>query len=534
MTTAIHFQSAIPSLGAQDGSLPAFPVLSLPGLGNRLHVRWDPDAKVTPWGGLAHFAAFLGASGLFERLVADAPFSYSSPNAPHVRDVVGTMVLGILAGLTRYLHLERLRNDRVLPCLLGMSKIVSEASVRRALKKGDPALLDAWLSRHSREVFEALLQMPWILDIDNTVKPVYGHQEGAEPGYNPAKPGRPSYNYHSYFIALVRLCLGVDVRRGREHAARHGMPTLWRFLDSLPKACRPRLLRGDVAYGSEETMLSAESRGIPYLFKLRRSRGIRDLFRSLETSGGWKDAGDGWEGIDTTIRLDGWTHSRRCLLLRRPSKHPLQKEQAPRRRGRPPKSKTAPAAEQLEFELLPGKKERWWDTQALVTRDIPLDMAALAQLYRDRGDCENNFDEYKNQWGWCGFVTKDLQPTRAMARLIALVANWWSIYARLAEGDVHREAVTTRPALMGVVARLVEGGRRTTVRLTSTHAGSSVIRDVLDAIGSFTEWISSTARQLKFEEKWALILRVAFRKWLDNRPLPPTSDGPQLFLPLSG
>ena len=38
--------------------------------------------------------------------------------------------------------------------------------------------------------------------------------------------------------------------------------------DGLPAACRPRLIRGDVSYGNEQTMLEAESRGQGYLFKL--------------------------------------------------------------------------------------------------------------------------------------------------------------------------------------------------------------------------------------------------------------------------
>ena len=49
-------------------------------------------------------------------------------------------------------------------------------------------------------------------------------------------------------------------------------------------------------------------------------------------------------------------------------------------------------------------------------------------------------DEYKNQWGWCGFVTQKLKPTRAMARLIAIVANWWNVFCRLAEGGRHMNA----------------------------------------------------------------------------------------------
>jgi hypothetical protein len=34
------------------------------------------------------------------------------------------------------------------------------------------------------------LGRPWVLDLDATIKPLYGRQEGAEVGYNPHKPGR--------------------------------------------------------------------------------------------------------------------------------------------------------------------------------------------------------------------------------------------------------------------------------------------------------------------------------------------------------
>ena len=54
-----------------------------------------------------------------------------------------------------------------------------------------------------------ILGLPWILDIDVTVKPLCGHQQGVEIGYNPQNPGRPSHVYHSYFIANLPLSLGV-------------------------------------------------------------------------------------------------------------------------------------------------------------------------------------------------------------------------------------------------------------------------------------------------------------------------------------
>ena len=75
-------------------------------------------------------------------------------------------------------------------------------------------------------------------------------------------------------------------------------------------------------------------------------------------------------------------------------------------------------------------------------------MVSIVQHYRDRADCENNFDEIKNQWGWGGFVTQKLKPCRLIARMIALIYNWWSLFVRLAEPDKHYEAIVSRPLLL--------------------------------------------------------------------------------------
>ena len=82
-----------------------------------------------------------------------------------------------------------------------------------------------------------------------------------------------------------------------------------------------------------------------------------------------------------------------------------------------------------------------WEFGVLVS-SLDLDeIRSLAQLYRDRGDSENPFDELKNHWGWAGFTTHDLKRCQIMARLIALVYNWWTLFGRLADPDHHREAL---------------------------------------------------------------------------------------------
>ena len=105
-----------------------------------------------------------------------------------------------------------------------------------------------------------------MLDIDTTEKTVFWHREGAEVGYNPHKPGRPSHAYHTYWIACLRLCLDVEVLPGKQSPASYGMPALWELIDSLPVECRPQGIRGECGFGSEANMIECEKRNIPYLF----------------------------------------------------------------------------------------------------------------------------------------------------------------------------------------------------------------------------------------------------------------------------
>ena len=74
---------------------------------------------------------------------------------------------------------------------------------------------------------------------------------------------------------------------------------------------------------------------------------------------------------------------------------------------------------QLSFAEI-GEATEIYEYQVVVTSlDAPAE--AFGQLYRDRGEAENIFDEMKTQWGWGGFTTRDLARCRLAARLNALV-----------------------------------------------------------------------------------------------------------------
>ncbi len=77
-------------------------------------------SQATPNGQLVFFAEFLRAAGVFDEWVRACPLECRSGNAPGKRDVLGTLLLAILAGHRRYAHVTSLRGDGVAAQALGM------------------------------------------------------------------------------------------------------------------------------------------------------------------------------------------------------------------------------------------------------------------------------------------------------------------------------------------------------------------------------------------------------------------------------
>ena len=103
-------------------------------------------------------------------------------------------MLSILSGHKRYAHVTGIRGDGVNPGWLNRNKVLSEDALRKALKRIPETAGTTWLDAHLLGRLSPLLDAPWILDTDTTIKRLYGHQEGAVVSYHPRKPGRPSHS----------------------------------------------------------------------------------------------------------------------------------------------------------------------------------------------------------------------------------------------------------------------------------------------------------------------------------------------------
>jgi hypothetical protein len=152
-----------------------------------------------------------------------------------------------------------------------------------------------------------------------------------------------------------------------------------------------------------------EERSQPYLFKLKLSKNVKRHISRLFHPSGWTDAGQGWEGMEGALALVGGETRRRVVVIRRALT-----------------SEVMMSAEDdgqqvlafIEADKKAGQGMTGYEYAVLVTH-TDHQILSLGQLYRDRADAENAFDELKNPWGWGGFTTHDLHRCQLAARAVA-------------------------------------------------------------------------------------------------------------------
>jgi hypothetical protein len=92
-------------------------------------------------------------------------------------------------------------------------------------------------------------------------------------------------------------------------------------------------------------MEGAEQRDIPYVFKLKQSVNVKKLIAQLIGNDHWVDAGQKWQGLDTELRLSGWSKKRRVVVLRRPLREGIAEEKKSKKKSK------RKAAKQLSLDL---------------------------------------------------------------------------------------------------------------------------------------------------------------------------------------
>jgi hypothetical protein len=157
----------------------------------------------------------------------------------------------VLAGAKHLSHLVILRYDSVLRKIFKWDRFPDETTFGRIFRLFSPKNCKE-LSDVESIIRKKVWSKKWFgkitLDMDSTVKGVYGNQQGAEKGYNPKKRGQKSYHPLLCFIAETRECLHNWFRPGNTYSANGCVEFMKECFARLPKRIWHVEVRGDSAF----------------------------------------------------------------------------------------------------------------------------------------------------------------------------------------------------------------------------------------------------------------------------------------------
>lgn len=443
--------------------------------GGQFHLRGS-DETLTPYGGLVAWDHFLERCGVISDLARNYPLPRISPNATPVVDILKAFSLNSLIGGTRFSHCRRLQDDQAVAKITGMHKgrLCGEDAFRRLCWDLEASQVETWFAPAEQTIHQTMPPNA-VADWDSTVIPRYGRQEDTAVGYNPQKPGRPSHHPLACVIGGTRLCLHMEWRKGNTVSSSGWIAAMEKVWRSPVAQHRIRLNRGDIGFGQQAIMAwheQGKGKRPSYLFKLKLTPNVKKAIAKVP----W----DHWQGksneglvqlVELELKLDGWSQTRRVIVER--TLKPLN------------------ASPQGSFW-----RQCEEDFSAYVTNLKPeeADAFQVVQLYRQRADAENVFDELKNQWGFAGFCSQKAAVSQSSARMLLLIYNLWSLFVRVLKNQGgHTEAIKSRYELLLIPAKMVLSGRRKIVKLA---VGSRFASFLKQAYQRLVQWLSRTAPQL--------------------------------------
>lgn len=409
-----------------------------------------PDASLTSVSGLVSFGKFvrgLGVDGELQQLLGDVK---SGPQVVYgMAEQVRLLIDANAVGEQRVFGLESLAADPLFVRLAGGS-VPSLDTVYRDLCRLDAPLLGTLHGVMSRVGLADLAQLSSMhLDIDTTVEPVFGRQQGALLGYNPRYPGRLSYHPILAVIAETKLCIGAELRPGDRGLGEEDAATIGRYVSSVrAKMARDAVLtvRMDSGADCAEILRSINDAGAFFVVKLKLTP---DLLGAMLATTLWRTVDVDADGnplrqvAELSFRRESWAKAGKGFRVL-----------ATRYRDRDS-----------------GKQVQLWPdldycVQAFVTNNWQFEGGDIVADYDARAEIEPLIAELKNGVGIAKVPSQDFNANHA-ALLIKLITH------NLVRRFVAHVAPALRSwrmpwlwrVLMRVPGRLIRSGRRWTLRV---------------------------------------------------------------------
>ena len=322
------------------------------------------------------------------------------------------LILGLFAGVwcgaSCFGHLDVVRYDTVLCKLLGWERGADHRVYQRYFNKFSQAVNQRVFGWQFGWFFSELVFDNYTLDFDSMMIVREGSQEGAAKGYNPKRPGRPSYHPLLVFVSDVRMIANYWLRSGNTASSTNYITFLEDTLLMLGGK-RVGLVRMDSGFFAKDILDCLEKKELHYIVTCRFNNRIK---YSLTHECAWVEITDGLEISEMTYQANGWEKPRRIMMVRQ------EMEKRPKAAGK--------QIRQLElFE--DGNDFGKYRYSCLVT-DLELPAKIVYDLYRGRADSENRIKELKYDFSIDDFVAHNFLTTEVCGYFIVLAYNFMSLF----------------------------------------------------------------------------------------------------------
>jgi hypothetical protein len=410
-----------------------------------------PDPTLTGVAGLAEFGRFTREIGLdselkrrFGGMKTGHQVVYPMPE--QLRLLLDAQV----CGESRILGLEALAADALFVHLAG-GTVPSIDTGYRDLCRFDNGTLVSLEDLMAMQSFVLITVSPeqLHLDIDTTVEPVFGRQEGALPGLNPRYHGRPSYHPLLAMAAEFGVCVGAELRPGDRGFGARDVPAVLRWVKRVRKRVGSRTLltvRMDSAGDCSELLEALDARNVRFVIKLRATP---DLLGAALAHATWH-----------VTQREGDAILERVAVLN-------FKRTQWSNRGIPLRVIALRSTERA------GQQLRLWDSdeavQFYVTNDWLAQPEDIPREYDGRAEIEPKIDDLKHGLGISDIPSHDFNANHAMFLLKLLAHN---LLRRFAGATRPRLFYWRTPWLLRALicrpGRLLRSGRRWTLRTLPT------------------------------------------------------------------
>ncbi len=223
----------------------------------------------------------------------------------------------ILLGLDRIETAALLHSDETFQYLAGLQSFPDPQTLRRFLLNA-PADLREQLHRANDRLLQGFIHLPkhrsrLIFDLDSTVLTVFGHQEGAEVGYNPRYRGKRSYDPLLCVEANSSFLWDVELRRGDAGTWAGSEELLASCFLSTPSDVREIRVRADAGFGYGPVLDMLETRFAQYAVVARMVPSLKRALKGLR----YEPMSPRWEIAEFEHRPHDWAHARRCIVARK-------------------------------------------------------------------------------------------------------------------------------------------------------------------------------------------------------------------------